>query len=116
MKDRNSRLVYSTDPETRKQIQNNDGKNIDVRKLPPAKQTIKIFLQTKGRGGKKVTVVEGFQEGPENIKDLAKEIKQFCGTGGTVKGKIIEIQGDNRKKVAEKLEARGYKVKGVASI
>ncbi len=79
--------------------------------LPPQQQTATIQRQTKGRGGKTVTVISGLQLKPEDLKDLSKQLKQVCGTGGTVKDGDIEIQGDHREKIATKLKALGYKTK-----
>ncbi len=71
--------------------------------------------ETKGRKGKTVTVVAGFALTEVDLKALAKELKNLCGAGGTAKneagGQSIEIQGDHREKVAEKLQALGYKAK-----
>ena len=80
--------------------------------LPPNQQNLKVMRDRKGRKGKVVTVVSGFVLTETALKALAKELKTFCGSGGTVKeGGIIEVQGDHRDKVAEKLRALDYKVK-----
>ncbi len=79
--------------------------------LPPEKQQIKISLQTKGRKGKQVTLIQGLQHDASTLNELARKLKQFCSAGGTVKGQDIEIQGDKREVVAEKLSQIGYKVK-----
>jgi translation initiation factor 1 len=80
--------------------------------LPPAQQNIKIMRDKKGRRGKMVTVATGFVLTEADLKALAKTLKTTCGSGGTVKaGGIIEVQGDHREKVGEKLTALGYKVK-----
>ena len=69
----------------------------------------------KGRKGKVVTVVSGFTLTEADLKALAKDLKNLCGAGGTIKsdstGQIIEVQGDHREKIAEKLESLKYKVK-----
>src|SRR5438477_222903 len=67
-------------------------------------RTVRVSLETKDRRGKTVTVVSGFQHNPAAMEDIAKILKQFCGAGGTVKGVNIEIQGDHRKKISEKLQ------------
>lgn len=112
MKENKTKLVYSTDPGIRRKIEadRSGDKNSQANSILPEKQKIKIFLQTKGRRGKKVTVIQGFKYDPEKISNLARELKQFCGAGGTVKGQDIEIQGDKRKQVAEKLGGLGYRV------
>jgi translation initiation factor 1 len=80
--------------------------------LPPAQQNIKIMRDKKGRKGKMVTVATGFALTEADLKALAKILKTTCGSGGTVKeGGIIEVQGDHREKIGEKLTALGYKVK-----
>jgi len=80
--------------------------------LPAAQQTIKLMRDKKGRKGKMVTVASGFVLTETDLKALAKILKTTCGSGGTVKeGGIIEVQGDHREKVGERLTALGYKVK-----
>lgn len=72
-----------------------------------------ILREHKGRGGKTVTIVRGLILSPDDLKALAKQLKQACGTGGTVKEETIEIQGDHRVKVVETLRLIGYKTKMV---
>lgn len=72
---------------------------------------VRVFLDTKGRKGKSVTIVSGLQHNPDVIEEIAKTLKQFCGAGGTVKGKEIEIQGDQRGRITEKLRSMNYVVK-----
>jgi len=79
--------------------------------LPPEQQMASIRRETKGRGGKTVTVVYGLQLTPDDFKELARQLKQACGTGGTVKEDAIEIQGDHREKVAARLRQLGYQTK-----
>ena len=83
--------------------------------LPPNQQTIKLMRDRKKRGGKVVTVASGFTLRSEDLTDLAKSLKTLCGAGGTTKtdenGQVIEIQGDHRDKVGEKLTSLGFKVK-----
>ena len=74
-------------------------------------KTVRVFLDTKGRKGKMVTLISGIQHNPAVIEVLAKELKQYCGAGGTVRGRDVEIQGDQRKKIAEKLLAMNFVVK-----
>lgn len=73
--------------------------------------TVRIRRETKGRGGKAVTVVTGIPLTGNALKDLAKALKKRCGVGGSVKQEGIEIQGDARELVKEELEKRGYTVK-----
>ncbi|MFO7812073.1 MAG: translation initiation factor Sui1 [Pelovirga sp.] len=72
---------------------------------------VRIQRETKGRKGKGVTLITGLGLGPEELKVLAKEFKQRCGTGGTIKDGVIEIQGDQRDLLLEMLLQRGFKVK-----
>lgn len=115
MKKKNSELVYSTDPELQKRIKQEQPTvaKTDAINPPPEKQQIKISLQTKGRKGKSVTLIQGFQHDPETLHELARTLKQFCGAGGTVKGQEIEIQGDKRRVVAEKLIQLGYRTRTI---
>jgi translation initiation factor 1 len=82
-----------------------------VAEVPPNQQNLKVEASRKGRGGKTVTVISGFQGKPEILADLAKQLKAQCGTGGTVKDNEIEIQGEHRQKLAEILKKLGYKAK-----
>jgi translation initiation factor 1 len=72
---------------------------------------VRIRRETKGRGGKAMTVVDGIPLAPEQLKQLAREMKQRCGVGGSVKDDAIEIQGDQRELLREFLQQRGYTVK-----
>jgi translation initiation factor 1 len=106
----NSRLVYSTD--------GGDRRRGETRKPEPAPArgpqlpddgVVRVFREKGGRGGKTVTVVRGLPAG--DLRAVASELKRHCGTGGAVKDRAVEIQGDHREKVAARLEARGYRVK-----
>jgi translation initiation factor 1 len=79
--------------------------------LPPQQQTIYLHRDSKGRGGKTVTLVKKLMLSEEDMKDLAKKLKQICGSGGTIKDDMIEIQGEHREKILEALIKMGYKVK-----
>ena len=79
--------------------------------LPPHQQTVYLHRDSKGRGGKTVTLVKKLALAEEDLKELAKKLKQICGSGGTVKDGEIEIQGEHREKIAEALMKMGYKVK-----
>lgn len=72
---------------------------------------IRISRETKGRKGKGVTLVNGYQGTEEELKAMGRRLKQVCGTGGTVKNGVIEIQGDVRHKIQQELEKAGHKVK-----
>lgn len=72
---------------------------------------VHVGRETKGRKGKGVTVITGLGLDREGLAKLAAELKQRCGAGGTVKGSVIEIQGDHRDLLVEELRRRGYAVK-----
>lgn len=72
---------------------------------------VRVSLETKGRKGKGVTLIGGVPLHPEGLRDLAKELKQTCGSGGTVKAGVIEIQGDHRDTLMELLIEKGYRAK-----
>ena len=79
--------------------------------LPRGDGIVRVGRETKGRKGKGMTVVSGVPLHPEGLRGLAKKLKQKCGTGGTVKGGTIEIQGDHRDLLVAELQAMGYTVK-----
>lgn len=112
-----SRTVYSTDPSWTppcKKCGEPTGRcrcNAPQSSSPVSQQTLKVRLDRAGRGGKAVTVVEGAQGGPETLGELLRSLKTGCGAGGTLKDRVIEIQGDQRDRVAALLEKRGYRVK-----
>lgn len=98
-------LVYSTDPNFKME---EDAP--DTQTLPPAQQPLKIWLETKHRGGKAVSLVAGFVGIDDDLQALAKQLKTICGTGGTAKDGEIIIQGDNRDKILQWLLKNGYKL------
>jgi translation initiation factor 1 len=79
--------------------------------LPPGQQTAYLHRTSKGRGGKVVTLVKNLHLSPDDYKTLTKHLKQTCGSGGTIKDGVIEIQGDHRETIALALERLGYKTK-----
>ena len=82
-----------------------------TKSLPPGQQTVYLHRDSKGRGGKAVTLVKKLVLTENDLKELAKRLKQLCGSGGTVKDDVIEIQGEHREKIADELKKMGYKVK-----
>ena len=84
-----------------------------IKSLPPQQQTVYLHRESKGRGGKTVTLVKGLALSDDDLKSLAKRLKQACGTGGTLKDGVIEIQGDQRDRFKAVLEEMGFKVKRV---
>lgn len=103
MRKKESRLVYSTDMGRIKESTRG-----------PAVETdgiVRIRRETKGRKGKGVTTVSGVGLAGAELKTLAKQLKQKCSTGGTVKDGVIEIQGDHRETLKAELEKLGYSAK-----
>lgn len=97
-------FVYSTDPNFR--MEQEDENEQDT--LEPARQVLRVWLETKQRGGKAVTVVTGFIGKEEDLANLGKQLKNFCGTGGSAKDREILVQGDQRDKVLAWLLKQGY--------
>lgn len=73
----------------------------------------RIRLDTKGRKGKGVTLIDGLPLDESALARLGAQLKQRCGSGGTVKGRVIEIQGDHRETAIAELTRQGFKVKRV---
>jgi len=83
----------------------------DGKQAPKGSGTVRIGRETKGRKGKGVTVITGLPLDEDGLRALAKELKARCGTGGTVKGGVIEIQGDHRAALVDELKKKGYPAK-----
>jgi len=92
-------------------LRKNESSSRRVISLPPNQQTIYLHRDSKGRGGKTVTLVKKLVLSEDDLKELAKKLKQVCGSGGTIKDDTIEIQGEHREKIGEALMKFGYKVK-----
>jgi translation initiation factor 1 len=101
---RDDRLVWSSgrgripDPPQRPRAPRGDG-------------VVRVRRETQGRGGKTVTTIAGVPLPEEGLRSLAGDLKRLCGSGGSVKDHVIEIQGDHRDKLVPALEQRGYTVK-----
>lgn len=78
---------------------------------PKGDGIVRLMRETKGRKGKGVTLITGLPLDAGELKKLAKSLKQKCGSGGSVKNGIIEIQGDHRDGLEKELTGLGYKVK-----
>jgi translation initiation factor 1 len=102
-------VVYSTNPDF--EYTENTFEETDT--LMPDKQQLRISLDTKSRGGKKVTLITGFVGKTGDIEILGKELKNKCGVGGSVKDREILIQGDLRDKVLKILTDMNYKAKKI---
>ena len=98
-------IVFSTDPDFK--FATDEG--VSKETIEPAQQKLKVRLDTKQRAGKAVTLVEGFSGLEEDLEELGKKIKTFCGTGGSVKDNLVIIQGDQRDKVLQWLQKNGFK-------
>ena len=97
-------FVYSTDPGFSFEEEQSNAET-----LTAAQQKLKVRLDTKHRAGKAVTLIEGFIGKDEDLQDLGKKLKSFCGTGGSAKDGEIIVQGDQREKVMQWLLKNGYK-------
>ncbi len=109
-----SRSVYTTDkgrqcPECGRPVASCEC--AAKRSGPKGDGNVRVGRQTKGRKGKGVTLITGLPLGEDGLKELARELKQKCGTGGTVKDGAIEIQGDHRDMLVEELKRRGFSAK-----
>lgn len=101
-----SKLVYSTgvgriDP----------SKDPSPPRRPRGDGIVRVRRETKGRRGKTVTTIEGIPLPDDDLRALGSELKRRCGTGGSTKDGVIEIQGDHRDTLVADLEARGFTVK-----
>ena len=92
-------------------LRNKKRKPASVPKISAQQQTVYLHRESKGRGGKTVTLVKKLVLPEKDLKALAKKLKRVCGSGGTVKDGTIEIQGEHREKISEVLGELGYKVK-----
>jgi translation initiation factor 1 len=78
---------------------------------PAARGIVRVRRETAGRGGKTVTTIAGVPASDDDLRALAVDLKRACGSGGTIKERVIEIQGDHRERIVALLEARGLTVK-----
>jgi len=115
MANNNSRLVYSDQvgrvcPNCRQPVKQCRCKATAAAR-PKGDGIVRIQRETKGRKGKGVTLITGIPLADKELKELAKQLKQRCGTGGTVKDGVIEIQGDHRDLLLSLLQEKGWTVK-----
>ncbi len=80
-------------------------------RAPKGDGVVRVRRETQGRGGKTVTTISGVSLASDALLALASELKRRCGTGGSVKDHVIEIQGDHRPAIVAELEKRGFTVK-----
>ena len=76
--------------------------------LLPAQQELRIQLDKKQRAGKVVTLITGYVGADADLEELGKTLRNFCGTGGSSKDGLILVQGDQREKVLQCLQKKGY--------
>ena len=103
--DSSSRLVYST------QTGRVRASDKPAQSIAPADGIVRISREKKGRKGAGVTLIVGLPLAADELKALAKKLKRTCGTGGTVKAGVVEIQGDHRELLRSTLVDSGYTVK-----
>ena len=120
LKNRNSSLVYSSDkgrvcPDCGRPTGRCTCRKKKARTQqsggPPDDGVVRVARQTKGRKGKGVTLITGVPLDGAALKELSRQLKQQCGTGGTVKDGVIEIQGDHRDLLVDQLQKHGWTVK-----
>ena len=110
----NGGLVYSTEAGRMCPVCRQPVAQCTCRKAgaaPAGDGVVRLFFETKGRGGKGVTVVRGLALDEDALAAVGKKLKAACGVGGTVKDGAIELQGDHRDRVLALLAAQGHKVK-----
>jgi translation initiation factor 1 len=100
----NRGFVFSTDPDFRFE----EDERLPQKTLLPTEQNLRVKLETKHRAGKTVTMVDGFTGSDEDAEKLGKQLKNFCGTGGSVKDGEIIVQGDQRDRVLQYLLKNGF--------
>lgn len=110
-----SRLVYSTDggrmcPTCRQALADCRCATAAAAR-PLGDGQVRVSRDSKGRGGKTVTVVRGLPLPAAELAAMAKQLRSACGSGGTVKDGVVEIQGDHRDRVLQWLVAQGFKAK-----
>jgi len=107
-------LVYSTDSGRMCPTCRNPAANCTCQQAAPRPVTdgvVRVSRETKGRGGKGVTLVKGLPLDDAALVALGKRLKAACGSGGTVKDGTVEVQGDHCDRIIELLRAQGYTVK-----
>jgi translation initiation factor 1 len=97
-------IVYSTAPDF-----NFLNENELAVSLPPNEQILTVAIDKKHRGGKTASIIKGFAMNEKEIEVLAKQLKTFCGSGGSAKNNEIIIQGDHKEKILQWLLTKGFK-------
>jgi translation initiation factor 1 len=104
-------IVYSTNPD----FFSNDANKENQDTLPPERQILHVWLETKGRKGKTATIIKGFKGNADDLEKLTAKLKKHCGTGGSCKNGEILIQGNLRDKILACLSSMGYITKKAGS-
>ena len=112
-----SRLVYSSDkgrtcPKCGWPLDNCQCSTAKSNEPVPQKVVAKLRMEKSGRGGKMVSVIYDLPNNSAFLKTLCTELKKVCGTGGAVADNTIELQGDQRERLREILQKKGFIVKG----
>ncbi|MGN0191738.1 MAG: translation initiation factor [Candidatus Cryptobacteroides sp.] len=102
-------VVFSTNPDFKYETDAEE----QVQTLEPSRQKLIVTIDRKGRGGKQVTLVNGFVGSSEDLGELCRMLKVRCGVGGSAKDGEIVIQGDFRDRVTALLKEAGYNAKMV---
>lgn len=97
--------MYSTNPD----FKFDEGNPKEEISIKPEEQMLYVWIDSKGRSGKTVTLIKGFRGPDDQLEVLAQELKKHCGTGGSVKDREIIIQGNLRDKIVAFLLQKGYK-------
>jgi translation initiation factor 1 len=100
-------LVFSTNPN----FVHDDNTQVQVETLPPEKQKLIVKIDKKQRAGKVVTLISGFVGKEDDLENLCKQLKNYCGAGGSSKNSEMLIQGDCKQKIADFLNKKKYNVK-----
>ena len=111
---KNTRLVYSSDPDVEVMPRRKQKKKQATRRIAPKVPNdgvIRVFLERKGRKGKSVTLLRGLSGNADTKRTLLKQLKSQLGAGGALKDGVIEIQGNHRDRVITILEKLGHKAK-----
>jgi translation initiation factor 1 len=99
-------IVYSTNPNFAFEPDNSS-----IITLPAGQQLLYVWIDSKARKGKTVTLIKGFAGAEKDLEALSREIKSFCGTGGSVKNGEVIIQGNFREKIIGFLNKKGFKTR-----
>jgi translation initiation factor 1 len=107
MKKNNACIVWSSSEGDKRK---KESRFVNTKSVPPQQQIVYLHRESGGRGGKVVSIVKNLALSNDDMKSLAKKLKRECGTGGTVKDGMIEIQGEHRQRIADALQKLGYTV------